>query len=415
MASHFNCLLISHLAILVTGIFVTGSIGLTHRLPSLIAKLLLLVGSSYLTACGGGADSTPDSPAIIPVATEQAAPDSCSVDLAYYQPSDSKPSISVTGDTVVELAVGDAYAELGATATDPSDGDVSAFIGVVGDSRIDSSKVQDHLVRYNVSNSQGEAALSAYRLVRVRGQQTALFTRRLFNEIDAPWEYFERLPSRLGQDPTERFPMLIVNHGWSNSKRFDTPGSGMQVMNEHSLLQYIQSHDFDHDLPFIILMPQRCWSQFADAEVQILNSFVQWAKRVYPVDENKIYMTGLSMGGWATWEYIRSYPNELAAAAPMAGGGDVGRICTAVPTPVWAFAAVDDPTVPYTQVRDTVEALAACPGSFKALPKLTLFPEGGHIIDDDVFNQNFLGQGDPSNDPFDQSLFDWFLMFDKAN
>lgn len=371
-------------------------------------SLGLSILSVLLASCGGGDTKSSGGSAGVSVDDQEYSPAYCLPDLSVYNPSLEKPGIDLLGQKIEVLNIGDLYVENGAVASDEQDGDISTLIEIYGADLVDTNTVGDYMVRYEVTDSEKNSALPIYRFVRVQDGSVMNESKRFFSEVDAVWEYIEHLPKLFGADNDVRYPLLIVNHGWSHSKRFDT-GGAMGSMSNQSMVSYLRTNNSVENLPYIILTPQRCWSDFAGVQISILHSFVEWAKRNYPVDINRVYMTGLSMGGWATWEYVRVHPTNLAAVAPMAAGGDISGICATTPTPIWAFTAYDDATVPYSHVTTTVERLNLCDGPFRAQPKLTVFPSGGHVIDDNVFNLTFLGQGDFEYDIFDRSLFDWFL------
>jgi predicted peptidase len=75
------------------------------------------------------------------------------------------------------------------------------------------------------------------------------------------------------------------------------------------------------------------------------------------VDSSRIYVTGLSMGGYGTWYLLTRYPDFFAAAAPICGGGDASRVEVFKHIPVWVFHGAKDDVVPVAQSRDMVKAL----------------------------------------------------------
>lgn len=92
------------------------------------------------------------------------------------------------------------------------------------------------------------------------------------------------------------------------------------------------------------------------------------------IDPNRIYVTGQSMGGYATWYSILSRPDFFAAAVPVCGGGDPSSAERIKGIAVWAFHGADDKTVPPKGSRDMVEKLKA----LGAPVKYTEFPGVGH-------------------------------------
>jgi predicted peptidase len=86
----------------------------------------------------------------------------------------------------------------------------------------------------------------------------------------------------------------------------------------------------------------------------------------FSVDTNRLYVTGLSMGGYGTWDCITRFPGRFAAGAPVCGGGDEKTITPAVArVPVWAFHSADDTTVKVTRTRNMIEAMLSAGGSPK--------------------------------------------------
>jgi predicted peptidase len=95
-----------------------------------------------------------------------------------------------------------------------------------------------------------------------------------------------------------------------------------------------------------------------------------------PIDARRIYVTGLSMGGFATWEILQREAEKFAAAAPVCGGGDPAFAPKLAKLPLWVFhGAVDDVVLPIRS-RDMVAAIKAAGGS----PKYTEYSGAGHDV-----------------------------------
>ncbi len=93
-----------------------------------------------------------------------------------------------------------------------------------------------------------------------------------------------------------------------------------------------------------------------------------------PIDPHRLYITGLSMGGFGTWDAIVRYPDKFAAAAPVCGGGDPAQAKLCVNTPVWAFHGAKDQAVKVMRSREMIDAMKALGGK----PRYTEFPDVGH-------------------------------------
>ena len=92
------------------------------------------------------------------------------------------------------------------------------------------------------------------------------------------------------------------------------------------------------------------------------------------IDPDRVLMTGLSMGGYGTWNYAVDYPHTLAAIAPVCGAGDSDRAERIKHLPVWAFHGALDDAVPIAGDQEMVDALKAAGGNVR----LTVYPDVGH-------------------------------------
>jgi predicted peptidase len=94
----------------------------------------------------------------------------------------------------------------------------------------------------------------------------------------------------------------------------------------------------------------------------------------YPIDKTRIYITGLSMGGFGTWDLICRYPGVFAAAVPICGGGDIKKAALLKNTPIWVFHGSIDNVVKVVLSRNMVNAIKASGGK----PKYTEYKGIGH-------------------------------------
>ncbi len=94
-----------------------------------------------------------------------------------------------------------------------------------------------------------------------------------------------------------------------------------------------------------------------------------------PVDERRIYITGLSMGGYGTFDAVTRYPDLFAAAVPVCGAGDASQAEKIAHIPMWIFTGAEDATVPPSLTRTMFNALVDA----GAKPGYTEFPETGHF------------------------------------
>ena len=105
-------------------------------------------------------------------------------------------------------------------------------------------------------------------------------------------------------------------------------------------------------------------------------------KQYTNIDPHRLYITGLSMGGYGTWDAIERWPTYFAAAAPLAGAGDPTKASLLVNLPIWAFHGGSDGVVPVSGSRDMIQAIKAAGGH----PRYTEFPGVNHVIWDKVYS-----------------------------
>ncbi|RYD73717.1 MAG: hypothetical protein EOP84_21090, partial [Verrucomicrobiaceae bacterium] len=95
------------------------------------------------------------------------------------------------------------------------------------------------------------------------------------------------------------------------------------------------------------------------------------------VDESRVYITGLSMGGYGTFDAIARRPDLFAAALPLSGGGNLSFAETYSDIPLWAFHGAVDPTVPASGSRNTINAIESAGGTQERYTELA---DKGHVI-----------------------------------
>lgn len=96
--------------------------------------------------------------------------------------------------------------------------------------------------------------------------------------------------------------------------------------------------------------------------------------KTHPVDPKRFYVTGISMGGFGTWDLLGRAPEKIAAAMPVCGGGDPSIVSRYKDVPIWAFHGDADSTVPVAATTDMIAALEKAGGK----PKVTIYPGVQH-------------------------------------
>lgn len=186
-------------------------------------------------------------------------------------------------------------------------------------------------------------------------------------------------------DTLRKYPLVIFLHG-SGERGND---------NEAQLKWGVMNFATDQNMalhPAIVIAPQ-CpanmeWSNFSEGNgtelkllptpskpMELLMELIHQLIKNLPVDTNRIYITGLSMGGFGTYDAIERYPHLFAAAVPVCGGGDVSRAATIAHIPMWIFLGSEDAAVNPLYSLNMLEALT----KDGAHPGFTQYPEVGHF------------------------------------
>ena len=162
----------------------------------------------------------------------------------------------------------------------------------------------------------------------------------------------------------EQWPLLLFLHGAGER------GDDLELVKVHGPPKMIAE---GRDFPFVVVSPQcpkdEWWS--IDALHDLINEIVE----THRIDTAKIYVTGLSMGGYATWRLACTYPKQFAAVVPICGGGEPEKAPLMKEVPTWVFHGAKDEAVPLQQSQEMVDALKAAGSDVR----FTVYPEGGHV------------------------------------
>ena len=217
----------------------------------------------------------------------------------------------------------------------------------------------------------------ASRMTKMEGQNKFTLETEIVKKVKM--NYLLYLPPGYNESGQE-WPLMMFLHG--SGER----GDDIEKVKVHGPPKLIAA---GKDFPFIVVSPQcpeeeRWQSDELDALIQnIIDN--------YNVDEKRIYLTGLSMGGFGTWDLASAYPERFAAIAPVCGGGNPRNANKLKNIPAWVFHGEKDPVVPVEEAHKMVDALKKS----GAEVKLTIYPEAGH----DSWTETY-------DNP---DLYDWFL------
>jgi predicted peptidase len=181
-------------------------------------------------------------------------------------------------------------------------------------------------------------------------------------------KYLLYLPKNYESDSRD-FPLIIYLHGGSQR------GNDLNKLKTYGLPYLI---DKGHEYDFIIASPQcpdtSFWSQinwFDSLYIDLISK--------YRIDKNRIYLTGISMGGFGAWHGAMDHPDKFAALIPLCGGcNDSLDICRINKIPVWTFHGTSDTIIYINETERLVNRLTKCNGNVK----FTRLENKGHAIFD---------------------------------
>lgn len=109
-------------------------------------------------------------------------------------------------------------------------------------------------------------------------------------------------------------------------------------------------------------------------QMKMAIAILKEVQKNHPTDDDRVYLTGLSMGGYGSWDLAARHPDWFAAAAPICGGGDETKAKQLAELPLWAFHGDADQAVPVGRSRTMIDAIRQAGGE----PKYTEYPKLGH-------------------------------------
>ncbi len=202
---------------------------------------------------------------------------------------------------------------------------------------------------------------------------------KLDRTIRVTLDYLLYLPK--DYDQKSSWPLMLFLHGAGER------GDNLERVKANGPPKLIAA---GKEFPFIVVSPQ-CPARSRGWQPYELSALLDEIIEKYKVDKDRIYLTGLSMGGSGTWSLAAFSPDRFAALVPICGGGDPNTARRISHAAVWIFHGAKDPAVPLERSEKMVEALKKAGGNVK----FTVYPEAGH----DSWTQAY-------NDP---ELYKWLL------
>jgi len=220
------------------------------------------------------------------------------------------------------------------------------------------------------------AAISAF-------SQAPLFSYQKYIDGKDTLQYRQLVPD---YDTLRKYPLVVFLHGSGERGRDNEAQLKWGVMNfavDQTMMKY----------PAYVIAPQcpasQTWSNFsrkknsremylenkASRPMEMVVALINKLMKELRIDKNRIYITGLSMGGFGTFDALERYPNLFAAAVPVCGGGDISKAESIARIPIWVYHGAEDTAVDPLLSLDMVQALTKA----GAHPGFTQYPESGHF------------------------------------
>ena len=203
-------------------------------------------------------------------------------------------------------------------------------------------------------------------------------------------DHLTYLPADYRLNDKKLFPLVLFLHGKGER------GGVIEQIKDSALPSRLEyEREFRNKFPAITIAPQcpagEVWSTHQ------LIALLDEVQSKYRVDPDRVYVTGMSMGGYGTWALASEFPERFAAIAPVCGGGDLGEIKHLTHIPVWAFHGRKDNVVPFAESQRLVQALQP----LNPQVKFTAYPDTGH----DAWTETY-------NNP---KLYEWLFSHIRSN
>jgi predicted peptidase len=222
-------------------------------------------------------------------------------------------------------------------------------------------------------------------LARPGAQRSQTFEKTITKTVGCKYLLF--LPEGYGKEQ-KRWPLILFLHGAGER------GDDLEKVKKHGPPKIVETR---RDFPFVVVSPQCPEGVWWTAKTETLINLLDEIVARYDVDTERIYLTGLSMGGYGSWALASEYPDRFAAVVPICGGGSRMMSLTLKDVPIWAFHGAKDSVVPLKESKEMVDAINARGGN----AKLTVYPDANH----DSWTQTY----------DNQELYDWLLQYRRVS
>lgn len=187
---------------------------------------------------------------------------------------------------------------------------------------------------------------------------------------------FKYLLYKPDKDYKKKFPLIVFLHGAGER------GDDLSILKVHSIPNMF---DGDVEYPCVVVSPQCKEDSFWTAQIPQLKMFIDKIVEKYQIDENSIHLTGISMGGYGTWDLAMAYPEMFASIVPICGGGMAWN-AGVLKMPIWIYHGEADTVV---NVRESIEMYESLKKTNDNV-RLDVFPGVDHNAWDYAYNDELI-------------------------
>jgi predicted peptidase len=204
------------------------------------------------------------------------------------------------------------------------------------------------------------------------------------NQADYPFLLHLPADSILKSKP----PVLIFLHGRSLS------GTNLDLVKKYGVIHEIEK---GRKVPAIVVAPQviagKSW------EPEKIMSVLKFVQRTFDTDTNRVYVAGMSLGGYGTLRFAGAYPEVVTAAVALCGGGNANDGCDLATVPLWIQHGNSDRAVPISESEKIVNAIKNCNGGENL--KYTIHKGADHGALERIFRTD--------------EMYEWLFQYTKAD
>jgi predicted esterase len=229
---------------------------------------------------------------------------------------------------------------------------------------------------------------------------------------DAPYGFLVYEPESV--DSESKLPLLIFLHGGDETANSKEQHINLSKAAKHGPSRLIRKGQWDPATPMIVVSPQTTDGWWRP---DMVHEFIEYLMNNYPVDRNRIYLTGLSRGGTGSFDYVNKFGHQsyVAAMVPLATDAIVRHSGDFTPdsfkdTPVWLFINDQDKYVP--DYKATVEIIRKIDSNSNRA-RVTVYPKQGHDAWTETYTMTGQGYELAEYQPFNMDVFEWLLQHQK--